>query len=387
MSASVQFTARAKTTAMMPLAGGGVAHCQRRLEPWLLLAVAGHVAWVAQTGPEAAVLWPFVLVAALSAGWAWLPPVDTRPDLAMRGLLLVVGACLVHAHAAPILGGLAGLLMFWLGIVVLYYATLLTPVWRVSLLLVALLGLLGFAPRGIGEVPSAVMAQAGLVCLLLGLVAAGLGRFSGAPSRVDSLTRLHSEVGMMVAGDRMLAKAREAEEPLSIAVFSFPDLVEVRSIYGNQTCSELIRKLVRDLRRLPNTGGIAARSGPTEFTVVFPNRDIDDVQEAVEHVLGHPACFEFESGDDEIVLVQDLIIRTAGNSDSFAGLHGASSAALAEQQQQERLRREQLQRERERHSRPMPFAPTPAASVEVGSTTVAAPQHAVPASDPELRPV
>jgi GGDEF domain-containing protein len=389
MSASIRFTAPPPSSAGMQVTGGGVTHCQRRLEPWLLMAVGGHIAWIALSASEAAALWPFVVVAALAAAWAWVPAFGTRPDLAMRGLLLVVGACLVHAEAAPLLGGVAGVLMFWLGILVLYYCTLLTPGWRVFLLLVALLGLLGFAPRGIGEVPSVVMAQAGLVCMLLGLAAALLGRFSEAPARVDNHTRLLSEPAMLSAGERMLERARREEEPLSIAIFSFRDLVELRSIYGKDMCSDVMRTLVRDLRRLPNSGCIAARSGPTEFTVVFPRRDLEDVEEAIDRVLGYPACFEFESGDDEIVLVPELIVRTAQNTDTFSLLHAASRAELIERQQKELLRRKQLELELARHSRPTPLTRiTIAARMEPTSTASSAgpaTEPAEPMAQPELR--
>jgi len=373
MSVRIPLTAPAHTVAALPAAGGSVAHCQRHMEPWLLLAVGAHVALLACSDPEGAVLWPFVFVAALVGGWAWLPAGGARPGMAMRGLLLVVAACLVHAQAAPVLGGAAGLLMFWLGVVVLYDAALLPPGWRVCLLVLALLGLLGFAPRGIVEVPSAVMAQAGLVCVLLGLAAACLGRFSGpraaAPAALDSHTGLHSANGLLDAGERLLAQARQAEEPLSIAVFSFIDLLEVRAIYGGEVRTQVVRKLVQDLRRVANHRGIAARTGLTEFTVVFPNRDVEDVEEAIEKVLGHPACIELDADGDEIVLVPDVIIRMAGSSDSFAGLHGASSAALLARQQAEMLRRTQLRRERERHSRPTPLEPSVAQAGEAASAS------------------
>jgi hypothetical protein len=110
---------------------------------------------------------------------------------------------------------------------------------------------------------------------------------------------------------------------------------------------------VRKLEALCGTRGLAARTGPAEFTVLMPVSR-DKALASIARLLGSPMRIELDAGDSEIVMVPNFVVEAAGPdvacvSDIREELHGD----LARIAHSEQRRRRYLQRERESHSRPM----------------------------------
>src|SRR5512135_454526 len=83
-------------------------------------------------------------------------------------------------------------------------------------------------PAGAGEKPSGSRLRAlqRLAALCLAQI-----RLKLAGSAADSRL-LSNKAALLVTGDRLLRQTRAAGRPLSLALFEFSDLKEVRSIYG-----------------------------------------------------------------------------------------------------------------------------------------------------------
>lgn len=171
--------------------------------------------------------------------------------------------------------------------------------------------------------------------------------------RIDSGSALYNQAGFAAHGDEMLTACRRGGKALTVAVFDCADLLEVRALYGSGMARTLVGRIVRKLGALASDRGLAARTGPAEFTVVLPGMSRDKALAAIERVLGNPTRIELDAGDSEIVLVPGFMVQAAGSDTaSVVELHADLRRALARLQETEQRRQHQLQRERERHSRP-----------------------------------
>ena len=172
--------------------------------------------------------------------------------------------------------------------------------------------------------------------------------------RIDCSTALYNLAGFVAHGNEMLADCSRDARPLSVAVFDCADLLEVRAIYGNRMARRLADRIVCKLSALSVDCGLAARTGPAEFSVVLPGMGREKALAAISRVLGNPLSIEMEAGDSEIVLVPGFLVETAGiNTWSVEELHGELRCELARQQECEQRRQHHMQRERHHHSRPM----------------------------------
>ncbi|MBI2772308.1 MAG: GGDEF domain-containing protein [Burkholderiales bacterium] len=170
---------------------------------------------------------------------------------------------------------------------------------------------------------------------------------------IDLTTGLYNRSGMVGRGGEMLADCRREGRALSIAVFDWADLLEVRTIYGNRVSRKLMDRVVRKMAALAGEHGMAVRTGPVEFTVLMPMTR-EKARRAVTRVLGDPGRIELDAGDSEIVLVPDCALEGAdGETASVGGLYKSICVAMAARKQDEDRRRHHMQRDRERHSRPM----------------------------------
>ncbi|MES3003638.1 MAG: GGDEF domain-containing protein [Pseudomonadota bacterium] len=177
-----------------------------------------------------------------------------------------------------------------------------------------------------------------------------------APIRhgVDEYTGLRNQQGFEARGNALLEACLAEGKPLSVVVFDFADLLEVRAIYGNEVARDVLARVVGKLAALAGSSGFAARTGPAEFTVVLPRLGRSKALQRMQRVLGAPVSVEFEAGDSEIVLVPDFLIETADAATfNVAELQHELRVELARTQQREQRRHHYMRRERERHSRPM----------------------------------
>jgi GGDEF domain-containing protein len=171
---------------------------------------------------------------------------------------------------------------------------------------------------------------------------------------IDASTALYNLAGFIVHGDEMLAACQSDGRPLSVAVFDCADLLEVRAIYGSRTARKLATRIVSKLSALSVDRGLAARTGPAEFSVLLPGISRDKALAAIHRVLGNPGRVELDGCNSEIVLVPGVLVENAGcDTGSVEELRGELSRELARQQAYEKRRQLHMRRQRERHSRPM----------------------------------
>ena len=123
---------------------------------------------------------------------------------------------------------------------------------------------------------------------------------------LDRSTGLLNRRGMIEMSDEML-KARKGA-PVVMVVVELPDLRELNEIYGSAVCCKLVAKVVQKLQVVAGQRGLAARTDAAQFTVVLPIGSTDKARRALQRVLGSPARIELDAGDDEIVLVPEVLV-------------------------------------------------------------------------------
>jgi GGDEF domain-containing protein len=355
---------RAEAAALRPgaMPHGWISQTLRHLERWVAWSIAFYTAWLAAfVYPDVPALWFSVLYAGLVGKWAEAHPARSQAIMALRGVALIAGAWVLHTQIATHIGGPGGPFFFWLSITCLLYAFMLKPVWAAGLVTLAIVefalaSLLSGAPASAAE----LVPKAGFLCIFPLLLGMRFGAEMRRPDdaleggRIDTATALYNKSGLTAYGNELLAQCNAARKPLSIVVFDCADLIEVRDIYSTAIARKLMARVVQKFIVLAADRGLAARTGPAEFTVVMPGLNRDKAVAAIQRVLGRPGRIEFDTGDDEIVIVPSFAIETSGPGvDSIDELYRELRETLTETDALEMRRQNYLQRERERHSRPM----------------------------------
>ena len=348
--------------------GDWISHSLRHLERWVAWSIAVYTGWLAISAfPGVPGIWLAALYAGLIGKWAETRPARRQSDMAWRGVALIAGAYLLHTQVPSDAGASGGPFLFWLVTTCLFYGFMLKPAWGAGLVAIAMLEFAAASSQAATPVPASdLLAQGGFLCIFPLLLAMKFGAVMRRPDeamengRIDSGTALYNMEGFAAHGDEMLAACKRQGRPLSVAVFDCADLLEVRAIYGSQVTRKLMDRIVGKLTALCAERGLAARTGPAEFTVVLPGLGRDKSLAAIQRVLGSPTRVELDAGDSEIVLVPDFLIETGGaDTTSVRELHGELRRELAHRQALEARRHHQMQRERERHSRPMGITALP----------------------------
>lgn len=348
-----------------------ISHSLRHLERWVAWSIAVYTAWLAVFAfPGVPAVWLFVLYAGLIGKWSEVRPARHQSEMAWRGTALIAGAYALQTHTAPEIGGPTGLFSFWLSITCLYYAFMLKPAWAAGVVGCALVAFtLSFLQTPGLSSPAEFMVHAGFLCVFPLLLAMRFGSVMRGPDetlengRIDNSTELYNKAGFTAHGGELLAACRRENRPLSVAVFDCADLLEVRTIYGSRITRKLTERIARKLMRLCADHGLAARTGPAEFTVVLPGMNREKALAAIGRVMGTPMRIELDAGDSEIVLVPGFLVECAGPDTEFVDdLHQELRRELAKIGEREQRRQHYLQRERERHSRPMSIVSLPRAA-------------------------
>jgi len=348
-----------------------VSHSLRHLERWVAWSIAVYTAWLAVFAfPGVPAVWLFVLYAGLVGKWAEARPARHQAEMAWRGTALVAGAYALQTHTATEIGGPTGLFSFWLSITCLYYAFMLKPAWAAGVVGCALVAFTAsFLQTPALVSPAEFTAHAGFLCIFPLLLAMRFGGVMRGPDealengRIDQSTGLYNKAGFTAHGAELLAACRLENRPLSVAVFDCADLLEVRSIYGSRITRKLMARITRKLMKLCTDQGLAARTGPAEFTVILPGMNREKALAAIARVLGSPMRIELDAGDSEIVLVPSFLVECAGSGTSCVDeIYEDLRRELTQIDEQEQRRQRYLQRERERHSRPMGIISLPPAA-------------------------
>ena len=347
-----------------------ISHSVRHLERWVAWSIAVYTAWLAIFAfPDVPSIWLLVLYAGLVGKWAEARPARHQSEMAWRGLALIAGAYVLHTQTSAEVGGPGGVFFFWLSVTCLYYAYLLKPAWAAGVVAIAVIEFAVGSLQAVNPAPAAdLLAQGGFLAIFPLLLAMKFGAVMRRPDetlengRIDGSTAMYNGEGFAAHGDEMLAACKRDGRPLSVVVFDCADLLEVRAIYGSRIARKLIERIARKLSVLSADRGLAARTGPAEFSVVLPGMSREKALAAIQRVLGNPMRIELDAGDSEIVLVPGFLVETAGSDTaSVEELHGELRRELARLQQNEQRRQNYLQRERERHSRPMGIVTLPPA--------------------------
>jgi GGDEF domain-containing protein len=161
-------------------------------------------------------------------------------------------------------------------------------------------------------------------------------------------------------GEPRLGEMRRRRRPLSVAVFEFGDLLEVRSLYGSRISRALMAQVLSRLSAVAGPRGVVARTASAQFTLLLPGTDRAKAIQSIHRAMGTPVRVEFESGDDEIVLVPEFQVEGVDDEvRSIEDLHRELCRKLEEGRLRKKSRNQYLARERQRHSAPMslPVAP------------------------------
>jgi GGDEF domain-containing protein len=354
-----------------------ISHSLRHLERWVGWSVAVYTAWLAAfVYPGVPGLWALALYAGLVGKWAEARPARHQLEMAWRGAALIAGAYVVHTHAGTDVGGPGGPFFFWLSITCLYYAFMLKPAWAAALVSLALLEFTIAAVQTLSLSLADLLTQGAFLCVFPLLLAMKFGAVMRRPDemlengRIDAGTALYNKAGFSAHGAEMLAAARRENRPLAVAVFDCADLLEVRTIYGGRIARKLMGRIVSKLTSLTADRGLAARTGPAEFTVILPGMGRDKALAAMQRVLGKPTRIELDAGDSEIVLVPPFVVDAIGtDTSSIEAFYEELRSELSLIGRREESRQTYLRRERERHSRPMPLhsQPSPAEATRPAS--------------------
>lgn len=171
---------------------------------------------------------------------------------------------------------------------------------------------------------------------------------SGGGSRL-----LSDKSAFFALGDQRLAEARQGGRAISLALFEFSDLKEVRSIYGSRVKRELMAQLAAKMAAAAGSRGVVARTAANEFALLLPGADRNKSAQIISRAMGNPVRIEIESGDHEIVLVPEYQIECAGDEfDAMESLYRELCLDLKEARRLKHDREQYLTRERERYSRP-----------------------------------
>jgi len=252
-----------------------ISHSLRHLERWVGWSIAVYTAWLALFAfPGVPALWVLALYAGLVGKWAEAYPARHQMEMAWRGAALIAGAYVIHTQSGVDVGGPGGPFFFWLSITCLYYAFMLKPAWAAGVvaLAVAEFALAGW--QASSDSAAALLAQGAFLCVFPLLLAMKFGSVMRRPDealengRIDSSTALYNKQGLNELGDDMLAAAQRDRRPVAVAVFDCADLLEVRTIYGSRIARKLLARIVRKLMSVTADRGLAARTGPAEFTIV-----------------------------------------------------------------------------------------------------------------------
>lgn len=194
--------------------------------------------------------------------------------------------------------------------------------------------------------PGATSLQFVLIALLVAAVAgcaarrprAGAGGWFGRRRAAQQL-QFASREGLLDAANQLLQQARADGRPLSVAVLELSDLPELHRLFGRRLAQQVLIRTGRKLRAVAGPKGLAARTSPTQFTLVLPGVDEDAVLLSLRTVFGEACCIEDDGNSEEVVLLPQFEVATmAGNDASIEPVYEALCGKLFFAQHRESTR-------------------------------------------------
>ncbi|MDQ6881381.1 MAG: hypothetical protein M3150_04725 [Pseudomonadota bacterium] len=111
-------------------------------------------------------------------------------------------------------------------------------------------------------------------------------------------------------GHELLQRARAQSKSLTVAVFDFSDLPELKAAFEGEAAMDLGPTIARQLKHLAPRKGVVVRRGPTTFMVLLPNFDAVRTRAAISRVFSRACCVAFPVGKHEMLLVPDFMVQT-----------------------------------------------------------------------------
>ena len=297
------------------LAGGGVTFRVRRLEPLLAWVMAAYTLWVSiLINPPGAAVWFITLFAAGIGGWSQMFPARHENTMLVRGVLLLVGALLLHLVSGS--GGATGPYFFWPVLIAIYYALLLSPQ-RAAVL--ALLSLVEFTVACWLAQPSPpwqdILVHAGFLILIPPLTMMFGQSMRQSDERAESSMRdnktlLYNETGFFVHGAVLLADCHQRDRPFSMVLLNGADLRDIPGLLGRKVANDLFAQVVQGIGAVPGEG-IAARTDSVEFALLLPGVPAQRAGELMQQQLGKPPKVEVMIDGKPVVILLDMAVAQA----------------------------------------------------------------------------
>lgn len=229
---------------------------------------------------------------ALAASWyrlpSWTPTALAFAYLAVVGLLREAGGA---SGVAPVIL----VPVFWVAVsgtprqlvalIAAIAVILLLPVilvgganypaatWRAAVLLIVVSGLVGWTFQTVVAYAKAQELERNAL----------LGRLEHL-AHTDPLTQLPNRRAWDVELDRALARARRADEPVTVAVIDVDGLKAINDAHGHAEGDSVLAQIARNWRRVLRPDDVLARIGGDEFALLLPSCGGPEAADVIERL-------------------------------------------------------------------------------------------------------
>ena len=152
----------------------------------------------------------------------------------------------------------------------------------------------GFAPTG-QAVRLVLLALGGVV---MGAVAQRAKRLRLMVG-VDHLTGLSQRAPFVERIDEELARARRRGSPLSVAILDLDGFKAFNDTFGHPAGDKALQLVANRLRSSVRKSDLVARFGGEEFVVAFPETEVEQARQRVEHIRTELARVNIQVGRGE----------------------------------------------------------------------------------------
>lgn len=103
-------------------------------------------------------------------------------------------------------------------------------------------------------------------------------------TELDVLTGAHNRRALGRYGDAALAQARKQNQPVSVALVDMDGFKQINDQLGHAAGDEVLRGLVRHLKKSVRKGDLVTRLGGDEFVLILPGAGHDQAQQLMERI-------------------------------------------------------------------------------------------------------